>query len=99
MCTSCLALGFTIGDLRSQLEVHDGKAVQRQPPHTGLAPPLKGNKGQNQYLNRVFIGKIPITLRKWVLYPDKVNFEISCLKVGIRSLDWDHYDRNPDKRS
>ena len=56
---------------------------------------LKGNKGQNQYLTRVFIGKIQVTFRKCVLYPDKVIFEISPLKVGIRSLG----GRNPNKRS
>ena len=52
---------------------------------------LKGNKGQNPYLIRVF--------RKHVLYPDKVNFEISPLHVGIRSPGWDHCGRKPDKRS
>ena len=41
VCTSCLALGFTIGDLRSQLEGHDGKAVRRQPPPPSLALPLR----------------------------------------------------------
>ena len=51
---------------------------------------LKGNKGQNRYLSCVFIGKIQVTFRKYVLYPYKVIFEISPLKVGIRSLGWDH---------
>ena len=60
---------------------------------------LKGNKGQNQYFTRVFIGKIQVTFRKGILYPDTVNFEILPLKVGIRSLGWDHGGRNPDKRS
>ena len=60
---------------------------------------LKGNKGQNQYLTPGFIGKIQVTFRKCVLYPDMVTFEISPLKVGIRSLSWDHRGRNPDKRS
>ena len=41
VCTSCLALGFTIGALRSQLEGHDGEAVRRQPPPPGLALPLR----------------------------------------------------------
>ena len=60
---------------------------------------LKGNKGQNQYLTRVFIVKIQVTFRKCVLYPDKVIFEISPIKVGIRSLCWDHGGRNPIKQS
>ena len=41
MCNRCIALGFTIGDLRSQLEGHDGEAVRRQPPPPGLALPLR----------------------------------------------------------
>ena len=60
---------------------------------------LKGNKGQNQYLARVFIGKIQITFKKCVLYPDKVIFDKSPLKVGIRSLCWDHRGRNSNKLS
>ena len=60
---------------------------------------LKENKGQNQYSTRVFIRKIQVTFRKCVLYPDKVLFEISPLKVEIRSLCWDHCGRNPNKRS
>ena len=56
---------------------------------------LKGNKGQNQYLTRVFIGRIQVTFIKCVFIPDKVIFEISQLKVGIRSLG----GRNPNKRS
>ena len=60
---------------------------------------LKGNTGQNQYLTHVFIEKIQVTCRKCVLYPNKVIFEISPLKVEIRSLGWDHRGRNPDKRS
>ena len=60
---------------------------------------LKGNKGQNQYLTYVFVGIIQVTFRKCVLYPDKVNFEISPLQVGIRSLGWDHCGHNPNKRS
>ena len=35
---------------------------------------LKGNKGQNQYLTRKLIGKIQVTFRKCVLYPNKVIF-------------------------
>ena len=42
---------------------------------------LKGNKGQNQYLNCVFMGKIQVTFRKCILYPYKVIFEIALLKV------------------
>ena len=60
---------------------------------------LKGNKGQNEYLTRSFIGKIQVTFIKCVLYPDKVMFEKSPIKVGIRSLCWDHRGRNPNKRS
>ena len=60
---------------------------------------LKGNKGENQYLNHVFIGKTQNIFRNCVLYPDKVIFEISPLKVGIRSLGWDHRGSNPDTRS
>ena len=61
--------------------------------------PLKGNKGQNQYFTCVYIGNIQVTFIKGILYPDKVNFEISPLKVGIGSLCWDHDGRNPNKRS
>ena len=43
---------------------------QYRAPHS-----LKGNKGQNQYLTRVFFGKIQVTFSKCVLYPDKVIFE------------------------
>ena len=52
--------------------------------------PIKGKKGQNSYWTSVFIGKIRVSFIKSVLYPDKVNFEISPLKVGIRSHCWDH---------
>ena len=45
---------------------------------------LKGTKGQNKYLTRVFNRKIHVTLRQCILYPDKVSFEISPLKVVIR---------------
>ena len=44
---------------------------------------LKVNKGQNQYLTPGFIGKIQVTFRKSVLYPDKIFFLISPLNVGI----------------
>ena len=54
---------------------------------------LKGNKGQNQNLTHVLIGKIQVTFIKYVLYPDKVILEISPFKVGIRSLGWDHRGR------
>ena len=60
---------------------------------------LKGNKGQNQNLTHVLIGKIQVTFIKYVLYPDKVILEISPFKVGIRSLGWDHRGHYPDKRS
>ena len=42
-----------------------------------------------------FIGKIQVTFRKCVLYPDKIIFEVSSLKVGIRSLGWDHRGLTP----
>ena len=62
-------------------------------------PDLKGNKGQNQNLTHVLIGKIQVTFIKYVLYPDKVILDISPFKVGIRSLGWDHRGHYPDKRS
>ena len=72
----------------------DGTTTERQNGAT-----LKGNKDQNPYLTSVFIGKIQVSFIKCVLAPDKVIFEISHLKVGIRSLGWDHSGHNPDKRS
>ena len=50
------------------------------------------------YLTIVFIGKI-VSFIKCVLYPDKVTFEISQLKVGNRNHGWDHRGRNSNKRS
>ena len=82
---------------RACRNLHKESNHTKQGLNLGLG--LKGNKGQNQYLTRVFIRKIQVTFKKCVLDPDKVIFEISPLKVGIRSLGWDHRGRNPDKRS
>ena len=51
-------------------------------------PKLKGNKGQNQYLTHVFIGKTQVTFRKCVLYPDKVNskLELEALAGTIAAV-------------
>ena len=71
MSTSCLALVFTIGALRSQLEGDNGEAVRRQPPPSRFSTAFKGTQPQGPR----------ITVKQYLKVSTDFNFLYTSLGV------------------